>query len=440
MSEENKDPQTILDDDASQPKVIIKEKWNADWVPLFRIGSTVFLTFVCCILFFFLIFRYQGFASVGGKLLKAGQSILIGLLLAYLLNPVMKGIERFVFPYVNKWYKDEEKARKKSRIIGITGSLIFLLILIAALIMMIVPSIMNSIVSLVNNLPKYVDSTMDVLQNRFENNMFTDMAEDYINEAVDYLEDWATKTLLPQMQTYITTITSGVISVLKGVLNFIIGIIVMVYVMAIQGTLSGQAKKVIYASFSPRVGNLIVDFIRKSNEVFGGFITGKLIDSAIIGVIAYIGCSLMKTPDTMLVSVIIGVTNIIPFFGPFIGAVPSVFLVLIQNPWKALYLVIFIVVLQQVDGNIIGPKILGNSTGLSSFWVMVAILVGGGMFGFLGMLFGVPVFAMIYYIVRRIVNHQIVKKHLPRDARKFTQLDHVDEKSGRAVYKESQNP
>ena len=229
-------------------------------------------------------------------------------------------------------------------------------------------------------------------------------------------------------------ISTGVISVVRGLFNFIIGIIVMVYVMSIQETLAGQSKKIIYAVCKPKTGNIIIETIRKTNEIFGGFISGKIIDSLIIGVIAYFGCLILRIPSSVLVAVIIGVTNVIPVFGPFIGAIPSLLIVVIQSPWHALYLLIFIVVLQQVDGNIIGPKILGSSTGLSTFWVMFAILIGGGMFGFLGMLLGVPTFAVIYYIVKRVVNYALRKKKLPEDTRDYTKTTGVDTKNNKLKY------
>ena len=171
--------------------------------------------------------------------------------------------------------------------------------------------------------------------------------------------------------------------------------------------------------------------------MFCCFIFGKIVDSAIIGVICYVGCLILHIPDSILVAVIIGVTNIIPVFGPFIGAVPSLLLVVIQSPIHALYLLIFIIVLQQVDGNIIGPKILGNSTGLSAFWVMFAILIGGGLFGFFGMLLGVPVFAMIYYIIRRLVNHSVKKKNLPTVTDMYVNASAVDERTGQVRYYEA---
>ena len=236
------------------------------------------------------------------------------------------------------------------------------------------------------------------------------------------------------MQQYITQITSGVLSIVKTVLNFLIGIIAMIYIMSIQESLVGQSKKIIYAIFPAKKGNVIIDTVRKSNKIFGGFVIGKIIDSAIIGVIAYVGCLLMKMPSALLVAFIIGVTNVIPFFGPFIGAVPSIALVLIQSSIHALYLAIFILILQQVDGNIIGPKILGESTGLSAFWVLTSILIAGGLFGFFGMLLGVPVFAVIYYIIQQILNYRMKTRNLSEKTEEYISLVEIDEKTNEMKY------
>ena len=213
---------------------------------------------------------------------------------------------------------------------------------------------------------------------------------------------------------------------MKSLLNFIIGIIVAIDVMLIQDTLLGQSKKIIYAVFKPKFGNTLIHTVRKCSDIFGGFISGKLLDSLIIGLICYIGCVILRIPNALLVAVIIGVTNIIPFFGPIIGAIPAVLLVVIQSPIHALYLLIFIVVLQQVDGNIIGPKILGDSTGLSSFWVMFAILVFGGIWGFFGMLLGVPIMAVIYYIATKLVRHALQKKGLPDKTEEYVKARGVN--------------
>ena len=194
--------------------------------------------------------------------------------------------------------------------------------------------------------------------------------------------------------------------------NFLIGIIVAVYVLNCKTTFASQAKKIIYSIFNKKLGSAIIHEIRFVHQGFGGFIIGKLIDSLIIGILCYICLTLMKMPYTMLISVIIGITNIIPFFGPFIGAVPSFILLLLVSPMQSLYFIIFIFVLQQFDGNILGPKILGDSTGLSSFWVLFSILFFGGLMGFFGMIIGVPFFAVAYHLISQAVNKALQKKEL----------------------------
>ena len=433
----------MLNDTEKEKVTQTQEKEKMDGrrenIHLAKIGVMVFITFVCCILFFFSVLRYQGFANGWNKVISAAQPIIIGLALAYLLNPVMKFFERHLYRLFKDRMKTDQKARKMARGIAITCSIIFLIVVIVLLIAAIVPSVVNSIMGIVDTLPANVANFVKMIQEgHLGNYEVADTIGDVLTKLTDYVENWATKTLLPQARTYLIQITSGVINMVKAMFNFVIGIIVAVYVLMIKERLIGQSKKVVYAVFKPKQGNIIVETMHKANDIFGGFIIGKIIDSAIIGVICYVGCSILRIPDTMLVSVIIGVTNIIPLFGPFIGAVPALLLVVIQSPWHALYLLIFIIVLQQVDGNIIGPKILGNSTGLTSFWVMFAILIGGGMFGFLGMLLGVPVFALMYYIVRRLVNHGVAKKQLPVMTADYVKVARIDENTREfQLYKET---
>lgn len=393
---------------------------------LVKIGIMLFTALGACILLYFRMRRREGLANGFSKVIQAAQPIIIGLVLAYILNPVMKFLEKPLLSFFGKRCKTKEQAAKWARALAITGAIIFFLVILVLLIWAVAPALVTSVAGLIDTMPESVNKFIETIQNgRFGKLEVTDRIGEFLTKLTDELEKWVT-TLIPQARTYIVQFTSGVISVVRGVVNFIIGIIVTVYVLLIKESLIGQMKKMVYAIFKPTVGNIILETMHKADEIFGGFIIGKIVDSAIIGVICYIGCSILSIPDALLVSVIIGVTNIIPAFGPFIGAVPAVFLVIIQSPWHALYLVIFIIILQQVDGNIIGPKILGSSTGLTSFWVMFAILIGGGMFGFLGMLLGVPVFAMIYYIVRRLVNHSIKKKNMPMETDAYVMVSSVD--------------
>ena len=223
---------------------------------------------------------------------------------------------------------------------------------------------------------------------------------------------------------------SNTISFLKTVL---VGFISAVYMLNSKDTFSAQGKKLIYSMFHTDTANVILENIRFVHKVFGGFITGKLLDSLIIGLITFFAMSILQMPYVLLISVIIGVTNIIPFFGPFIGAIPSTLLIILVSPLQGVYFVIFILILQQFDGNILGPKILGDSTGLASFWVMFAILLFGGMFGFAGMVVGVPLFAVIYSAVSGLVNRSLGKKKLSVQTADYITLDHIDAESGEMI-------
>lgn len=425
-----------------QEKKETTEKRNADKVdwnikPYLAIGLLVFIVFCCCISVFFLIYRYNGFASGWKKLMNVLQPIIIGLVIAYLLNPIMMFFERHLKVLFAKKVKSEKKIRKLSRGIGTAGALLVLVLIVYALLMLIIPQLVQSITGMITNLPEEVQAFVNWMNDSFKgNNETVSYVGDTLTKATSYLENWLKTEVLPQATTYIASITNGVISVVKLLFNMIIGLIVSVYVMIEKEQFVGQAKKVIYAVFKPRRGNIIVTTIRKSNKIFGGFITGKILDSAIIGVICYICLAIMRMPYTILVSVIVGVTNVIPFFGPYIGAIPSFIIIALANPIQGLYFLIFIIVLQQVDGNIIGPKILGDSTGLSSFWVVFAILVGGGVFGVPGMILGVPAFAVIYYIMKELVGHLLRKRNLPDDTKSYIMMTDVDVATNELRYKE----
>lgn len=421
---------------SEQEKVTqLEKKKGHSWKHYFKLGLTAFLTVAACITFFFILFRWESISAILGKIVKSAEPIIIGLALAYLLMPVKEFIEKPVYKLLVSKKMKIESAKSLSKTTGIAGAILFLFAIIAILIVSLGPALFTSIIGLIDAMPMYVESFVKWIS---DSGVADNEVAVYIGQAINSLtaelENWAKTEILPLVQQYITQITSGVLSILKTVLNFLIGIIAMTYVMSIQDTLIGQSKKIIYAIFSAKKGNVIIETIRKSSDIFGGFIIGKIIDSAIIGVIAYVGCLLMKTPSALLVAFIIGVTNVIPFFGPFIGAVPTIMLVLIQSPIHALYLAIFILILQQVDGNIIGPKILGDSTGLSPFWVLTSILIAGGLFGFFGMLLGVPVFAVIYYIIRQILTYRMKQKSLSSETDKYVELIEIDEKTKEMKY------
>ncbi len=400
-----------------------------------KVGITVFLTAAACILFFFMVFRLGAIMDWIKTLIKAAEPIIIGLLLAYLLMPVKNFVEKPLLKWFTKLGLKEGKCKGIARMLSIAASIVILIVIIALLIAILVPALTSSIDALVNATPKYLSSFLAWINSLgVGEDSIAVIVGEYISTIITSIQEWAKYELLPLIQQSIGQITSGVYSVLKTLLNFVIGIIVMGYVMAIQETLKGQSKKIIYALFPAKKANTIINTFRKSNEIFGGFIIGKILDSAIIGVICYIGCLILQMPSALLVSVIVGVTNVIPFFGPFIGAIPSILIVMIQSPIQGLYLAIFILVLQQVDGNIIGPKILGDTTGLSSFWVLFSILVAGSLFGFLGMLLGVPIFAVIYYICQQILRVHMERKGLSNRTEDYVNVIAIDENSKTMIY------
>lgn len=404
-----------------------------------RIALVTFVTFCCCTLFFFVIYRYQGFAVYWQKLMKILQPIIIGFIVAYLINPVMVFIEKYLMLFFEPRMKSKKKAKKAARSIGTAGALLFLLLIIFLLLDMMIPELIKSIQNMMVSLPAEVNSfSAWINETLAEDSQLADMLGSSLMKVTNVLENFLQDHLLPQVNTYIASITSGVISAVKVLFNFIIGLIIAVYVLMSKESFIGQGKKLVYTIFPAKFGNHIVKMVRISNEMFGGFINGKILDSAIIGVICYIGLVIMRMPYSLLVAVIVGVTNVIPFFGPYVGAVPSVILIALADPIKGLYFLIFILVLQQIDGNIIGPKILGNSTGLSSFWVVFAILVGGGLFGFMGMLLGVPTFAVIYYLIREVTAWILRKRKLPENTVDYIRMQDVDPSTGKLRYEQKE--
>lgn len=427
MEENTKLPQ---EESTKQPK---KDEYHLKQITI--VALAIFITFCCCILFFFIIYRYNGFTDFWKKLTQILQPVIIGLVVAYLLNPLMRWVDRKMLGILMKRMKSEEKAKNLARGLAITASLLFMVGIVVLLLAAIVPSILQSIQGVVTTLPSEVKSLIAWINDFAKgDSQVADIAERVITEASNFFENWMKNTFIPQAEVYIASVTSGVILTVKFFINIAVGLIISVYVMANQEKFAGQAKKIIFAIFKPVRANVIVKTIRKSNEIFGGFISGKILDSAIIGVLAYIVLAIMKMPDTVLVAVIIGVTNIIPFFGPFIGAIPSFIIIVLQNPMQGLYFLIFVIILQQIDGNIIGPKILGNSTGLSSFWVVFAILVFGGLWGFPGMLLGVPIMAVIYYIIQNIVEYILKRRGIPADEIDYVNLNKIDKVTNQPIY------
>lgn len=419
-----------------------KDKNSRRQLPKYvRIAIAVLITYAIGLFLFFVMFRIHGFADFFNKIMRILQPILIGLALAYLLNPIMMRVEKFCGRLLRPRLKDERKVRKISRFLGTIAALLFLVLIIYLLLEMIVPQLVESIQKMISTLPVEANNfTIWLTAVLSGDNYVLSLLRGYVTQAIDYMENYLQSQILPAANTYITSVTIGVINIIKVLFNVVIGLIVSIYVLMSKETFIGQSKKIVYTVFPMKQGNIIIRTFRKSHKIFGGFITGKILDSMLIGLICYIVLYLIKMPYTLLVAVVIGTTNIIPFFGPFIGAIPCVILIALADPIKGLYFILVILILQQVDGNIIGPKILGDSTGLSAFWVIFAILVGGGMFGFIGMVLGVPVFAVIYSITDEIVTYVLKRKNLPQGTSEYIYLDKIEESTKELKYPKASDP
>ena len=341
------------------------------------------------------------------------SSVLYGLVFAYLMNPIMKLVERNLTTWLSRGNMPERRVKSLSRGIGIVAALIIFLLSVYALFAAIVPQVAASLEELLS--PESINSGYAKVTEWIDSVIRGTPVENWFNQngesIVKKVQDWIAKEV--DFATALSSAAEQVYGIAKGVFNAVIGVVVAVYMLISKDRFQAQAKKITVALFRQDHADRVMELARRTNAIFGGFIVGKIIDSVIMGIICYIGTLILGTPYAMLVSVIVGVTNIIPFFGPLIGLVFCCLLVLLQNPLQALYLAIFLLVLQQVDGNIIGPRILGERLGISDFWILVSITVFGGLFGFAGMLIGVPVFTLIYSLINDGVNRALKKKQQP---------------------------
>lgn len=400
--------------------------------PYLAIGITAFLVVSAAILLFFLLFHVETVCEFFQTLGRILRPIFLGMILAFLLLPVHRHIFRFLMLIVPD---AALKNRKKLRFLNWTAiilSLVFAVLLVYILLAMVLPQVYMSIVGLVKAFPDYIESVQLWLQNFFEDNPhLQDAIMPYYTSAAAALETWLSDKILPNLESVTSTVrwlketvlpnVTGVVSNVSALVvallvllkDLLIALIVSVYLLARKDIFSAQSKKIIYSIMPTKRADFVVEEVRGAYRILSGFVNGKLLDSLIIGVIALVCCNFLHFPYPALLATIIGVTNIIPFFGPFIGAIPCALLILLVSPLQCVYFILFILILQQFDGNILGPKILGDSTGLASFWVLFSILLFGGLFGFAGMVLGVPVFAMLYSGIRRLVYRGLKKRNLP---------------------------
>lgn len=379
------------------------------------------------ILLFFIIFKINIILGLFGKIMGILQPIIYGLAIAYLINPVVTKSENFLLKICSKFFKTGNKTKKAIKFICIFLGMAIFIFTVSIIFILVVPELIKSISGFITDFPENFAVFRLWLTKRMEHHPeIVSAISQNLENAMQYFESYFETQILPKLNTYIGQFTNIILGTLNVIKNLIIGLIVTVYALNSKDTFKGEFKKLIYAILKPQQADTFLDTARHSHSIFSGFISGKIIDSLIIGVLCFIILSILKMPYTLLVSVIVGITNVIPFFGPYIGAIPSAILILIVNPIQGLHFIIFIIILQQFDGNILGPKILGDSTGLSAFWVLFSILLGGGLFGIIGMILGVPTFAVIYYLAKTYIESTLKKKQLPTETAAYIDVENSE--------------
>lgn len=400
----------------------------------FKLGITAVSVIVIALVISLIFSKLGIIASALKTIVSTVSSVLYGVVMAFLMAPVYDRISAWVEEILSSFFPKWKKSGKWAKFIATLACLIILIFVIFALIMMIIPELVNSITNVIGYAPDGMSNLENWLKDILNKN--PDLEKLVIGNYQDISErvsDIATTNVLPNVNTYIKNLSSGVINALGVLVNIIIGMMVMMYLLNMKTTLSSQAKKIVYSMAGVKIGNEIVTEARYIKNMFEKFIVGKIIDSIIIGIINYFFMVIIHMPYALLISVVVGVTNVIPFFGPFIGAIPSIVLLLLVSPFTALQFAVWILVLQQVDGNIIGPKILGQTTGLPSFWVLFSILLFGGLFGIVGMIIAVPTWAIIYRTISRVSEHFLRKKGLEPDSGSYVNLDYIDEESKKYI-------
>lgn len=366
------------------------------------------ITFAVCLALVVFVQKFDIFAGYLREIARVLAPVTWGIVIAYIVNPIMNWTERLL----KKLLEKKKKRTKLIRVISVAVSILLLLFIITALISLLLPQVIDSIVGIINNFSTYINNFEEQIYGFFED--YPGIAKE-IEAQFDNIQpkliDYA-NNLLPTVADMAVKLKDGAVGVVVGLKDFLIGFVVAVYLLYSKEHFIAQMRKITMAFFPDNVSNGIFEIASHTNKTLSGFISGKLLDSLIIGILAFICMSIMKLDFVVLISVIIGVTNVIPFFGPFFGAIPSALLLLMAAPKQVIPFVIFVFILQQFDGNILGPKILGDSTGISAFWVIFAIFIGGGLFGFPGMVLGVPLFAVIYTLVSDLINFLLKKKGL----------------------------
>lgn len=410
----------------------MKFKWNKSYLGW---GLTAFAVILASTIIIFILVNQNSVAAGIGNFFNSLVPIFYGFIFAYLLCPIVNFFDTRVFGriFVKKAksvHHESEKhglqtfvKNKAARVLSILVTLVIVLVILTGVISAILPQLETTIRTLAFNIPSYIATTTDWIASAFTS--FPDLGAevtDIVNQTLVALRDFLSNAILPQVGDYLGTLTNGIMSVIGIFMNLLLGLVISIYCLYSKELFSAQAKKLLYSVVKVSHANKFIDAVRRIHHSFGSFLTGTLIDSFVVACVTFIVTTLFKVPFALLVSVMMGLTNIIPYFGPFIGAVPSAFLILMEDPFKCLIFIIIILVIQNLNGNVLSPRILGENIGLPSFWIIFALLAGQGLFGFWGLIVGIPIFAVVYSAGKELIASRLTAKGLPSDSDTYTDI------------------
>ena len=365
-----------------------------------------------------------------GAVLGALRPIFTGMVVAYLLTPIAKRLETLAARALTRTRLTADRAAKVSRAVGVVGSLLILVGLFAAFFSMLLPQLTRSLMGLANAIPDYFrDAEAQVLKWLEDDPQLRNFVETLLTKAYTGLTSLLNPQTINKVWDVVSNVTTSVLSVVSFLVDFLLGLVAAVYILWSRRKFLAQAKKLAAALFPPAVADRLFDVARRAHKTFSGYVVGTLTDALIVGVITYVVAQILRFPYAPIIATVVGCTNIIPILGPFLGAVPSAILILLVDPWKCLYFILFVIVLQQVDGNIIAPRIISGNTGLSGFWVLTAIAVAGSLFGLAGLVICVPVTAVLYSLVAEWVSRRLSKKGMPTDTKTYETIQEMAELS-----------
>ena len=365
-----------------------------------------------------IIFNFDTVMSKLSVLGAVATPIIIGIFCAYLLNPLMTRIETGPFRKLSG--SPDKKKRGKARALSLTLTMLVVLVILGLVVIMVIPQLIENLIVIFSNMESYINTIKDWINKIFDDNQtLVEFLGNPLDDFSKFVSDiW--KQYSAELMSFAGNVAATVWAIIDTMKNVLIGLIISIYLLARKEMFIGQTKKLIFAFLKVNRAQRFLNVCREASKKFLGSIVGKIIEAFIVAMICFIGCTILGLPYSLLISAIMFVFNLIPFVGPIIGAIPCTLLLLLsEEPIKALWFVIFILILQTVDGNIIAPWILGDSTGLPAVWILISILIGGGLFGILGMFLGVPVCAVVYMLFKDFIENRLKKRNLPKKTAEY---------------------